>query len=197
VDEIVLRAIAKWPDVPAVYGWLALDRRGQWSIKGQRIGNRALTEFIGRNYAADARGRWFFQNGPQRVYVALAYTPIIYRSQPVRSDELALTSHTGAAPIRLTGCWLDDCGSLLLCTELGPGLVHDQDLPQVLDRVRNAHDQPLSDQELGALATGEAENARLHLSLGSMPVGRLRADRVAAHFGFDPDPRPAPGEPEC
>src|SRR3990170_3644456 len=34
IDDIVIRAMAKWPNVPVVYGWLALDRRGQWSIKG-------------------------------------------------------------------------------------------------------------------------------------------------------------------
>ena len=67
MDEIVARSLAKWPNVPAVYGWLELDRRGNWLIKGERIGNVALREFIARNYDADERGRWFFQNGPQRV----------------------------------------------------------------------------------------------------------------------------------
>ncbi|TMH99667.1 MAG: DUF2946 family protein, partial [Betaproteobacteria bacterium] len=28
MDELVARSLAKWPNVPAVYGWLALDRRG-------------------------------------------------------------------------------------------------------------------------------------------------------------------------
>jgi hypothetical protein len=37
----------------------------------------ALREFIARNYAADERGCWFFQNGPQRVYVTLAYAPLV------------------------------------------------------------------------------------------------------------------------
>jgi hypothetical protein len=49
MDEAVLRAIARWPNVPSVYGWLSLDRRGNWSIKGQRIANRSITEFIARN----------------------------------------------------------------------------------------------------------------------------------------------------
>jgi len=47
MDEIVLRSMAKWPDVPAVYGWLALDRRGSFRIKTasgrfERIANAAL-----------------------------------------------------------------------------------------------------------------------------------------------------------
>ena len=79
MDEIVARSLLKWPNVPAVYGWLALDRRGNWLIKGQRIGNAALRDFIGRNYQADEKGRWYFQNGPQRVYVSLAYTPLVVR----------------------------------------------------------------------------------------------------------------------
>ena len=77
MDDAVVRSLARWPNVPAVYGWLELDRRGNWRIKGERIGNAALREFIARNYAADERGCWFFQNGPQRVYVALAYTPLV------------------------------------------------------------------------------------------------------------------------
>ena len=63
MDEIVARSLAKWPNVPAVYGCQELDRRGNWLIKGERIGNAALREFIGRNYEADERGRWYFQNG--------------------------------------------------------------------------------------------------------------------------------------
>src|SRR5690242_19491998 len=71
MDEIVLRSMAKWPNVPDVYGWLSLDRRGNWLIKNERIGNLAFREFIGRNYQPDARGCWYFQNGPQRVFVKL------------------------------------------------------------------------------------------------------------------------------
>src|SRR5438552_19015449 len=77
MDAMVARSLAKWPNVPAVYGWLELDRRGNWKIKGERIANQALRDFIGRNYGRDESGRWFFQNGPQRVYVTLAYTPLV------------------------------------------------------------------------------------------------------------------------
>src|SRR5947209_1505295 len=77
VDEIVARSLTKWPNVPAVFGWLELDRRGNWRIKGEIIGNRGLREFIGRNYERDSLGRWYFQNGPQRVYVRLAYAPFV------------------------------------------------------------------------------------------------------------------------
>mgnify|MGYP003344108236 FL=1 len=78
MDEIVRQAMAKWPNVPAVHGWLALDRRGNWLIKGETISNAQINEFIARNYTHDEAGRWFFQNGPQRVFVELAYTPMVY-----------------------------------------------------------------------------------------------------------------------
>src|SRR5919108_255593 len=97
MDSVVARAMAKWPNVPAVYGWLALDRRGNWLIRSpgtparfDRIANAALREFIARNYAADDAGRWYFQNGPQRVYVNLAYTPLV-----VHYEGEALVDHCG------------------------------------------------------------------------------------------------------
>ena len=58
MDDAVLRSMAKWPNVPAVYGWLRLDRRGNWLLKGERINNPAIVECIGRNYEPDAQGRW-------------------------------------------------------------------------------------------------------------------------------------------
>ena len=84
MDEIVKQGMAKWPNVPSVYGWLGLDRRGHWLIKGERIANTIVADFIGRNYERDDRGRWFFQNGPQRVFIALDYTPFVYRMRGTR-----------------------------------------------------------------------------------------------------------------
>ena len=82
----------KWPNVPDCYGWLALDRRGQWRMRdeftqqhnlpGQVIQHAALNEFIARNYACDELGRYFFQNGPQRVFITLDATPWIVRIIP-------------------------------------------------------------------------------------------------------------------
>jgi len=122
MDEIVVRSLAKWPNVPAVYGWLDLDRRGNWLIKGERIGNLALREFIARNYAADARGCWFFQNGPQRVFVRLAYTPLV-----LHYEGEGLFDHCGRA-VEALETLLDDEGSVLIRCGHGIGLLDDRDL---------------------------------------------------------------------
>ncbi|HZW22256.1 DUF2946 family protein, partial [Noviherbaspirillum sp.] len=36
MDEIVKQAMAKWPNVPHCYGWLALDARGNWRMRDDR-----------------------------------------------------------------------------------------------------------------------------------------------------------------
>lgn len=140
MDDIVKAALRKWPNVPHCYGWLALDARGQWfmrderiqragpfpRVKGSRIDHPKLLEFIGRNYDHDEAGCWFFQNGPQRVYVELEAAPWVWRL--AGDDGVAgLTSHTGvAASVHST--WLDERGRLFVDTERGLGIVHTQDM---------------------------------------------------------------------
>jgi Protein of unknown function (DUF2946) len=196
VDEIVLRSMLKWPDVPAVYGWLRLDRRGAWLIKTlagrfERVANAAVAEFIGRNYAADVEGRWYFQNGPQRVFVALGYTPWIWRLDDAGAGFLA---HTGAAPRALRAAFLDETGALLLETDLGIGVVLDRDLAAVLERLAGELGAAV-DSLIDSVMQGSAGKISLHGSV--MPVSAIRAADVPARFGFVPRPAPGPGEPEC
>ena len=76
MDEIVRQALAKWPNVPDCYGWLALDARGAFRMRdtaaqaanapGDVIRHPALLSFIYRNYLRNDDGAWFFQNGPWR-----------------------------------------------------------------------------------------------------------------------------------
>jgi hypothetical protein len=129
VDEIVARSLAKWPNVPAVYGWLALDRRGSWRIKGETIANAALRDFIGRNYQADEKGRWYFQNGPQRVYVALAYAPLV-----VRYEGEGLLDHCGR-PFLPVEALEDDEGSVLFAGEGTVALLDDRDLARFAEEM--------------------------------------------------------------
>jgi Protein of unknown function (DUF2946) len=128
MDAIVVRGMAKWPDVPDVYGWLSLDRRGNWLIKNEKIGNQALRGFICRNYQADERGRWYFQNGPQRVFVKLEYAPLVARLEGAR-----LVDHCGRPLGEPRSLWLDDEGSVLIATHAGPALLDDRDLARFCD----------------------------------------------------------------
>ncbi|MBC7434774.1 MAG: DUF2946 family protein [Bdellovibrionales bacterium] len=148
MDDIVRQAIAKWPNVPDCYGWLGLDARGNWYMRDDRVqaqgafssGNarakgsllkhEKLVDFIQRNYERDAQGRWFFQNGPQKVYVELEATPLIFRVD----DAFGATSHTGQTA-RVLGCVLDEQGWVYLDTDLGLGLVHTQDVGLVADAI--------------------------------------------------------------
>jgi hypothetical protein len=154
MDEIVKAALKKWPSVPACRGWLALDARGDWymrddrvqaagafpRIKGSRILHDKLREFIHRNYAPDEQGAWFFQNGPQRVYVELEAAPFVWR---VGASDFALTSHSGR-PATLRSAWLDEVGRLFLDTDIGLGLVHTQDMHEAARAVEVGLWQPMA-----------------------------------------------------
>jgi len=155
MDEMVKAALLKWPNVPACHGWLALDARGRWWLRdavaqaagpftgadpvarGQLVEHAKLLEFIQRNYAATEDGRWFFQNGPQRVYVELEAAPWIWRL----AADGTLTSHTGLGT-RCRGSWLDEHGRLYADSELGLGLVHSLDMHLAADLVEQGCWQP-------------------------------------------------------
>jgi hypothetical protein len=197
LDESVLRAIAKWPNVPSAYGWLALDRRGNWFVKGERITSPAILEFIARNYAADEAGRWFFQNGPQRVFVTLEYTPYVVRTEVSGAQPAALRTHTGE-PVASPGSgWLDENGALLLECLGAVGVVHDRDLLALLPLLCDPNGTPLGDDRLERWLDGEPMEVRLALASGRMAMRRIDSRSVPVRFGFDPDPRPRAGEPEC
>jgi len=200
MDEIVLRAIRKWPSVPAVYGWLELDRRGNWSIKGERIANAAVIDFITRNYACDALGRWFFQNGPQRVFVTLAYVPYVYRTLPSPQGDIGLFAHTGLPAHAHSGAWLDETGALLVETELGVGLVHDLDLAGLSTALTGPEGQDLRDDEIERLLTrapGQLAVSHLTICGRTLSLSPIASAEVPARFNFVPNPRPAPDEPDC
>lgn len=177
MDEIVKAALRKWPNVPHCYGWLALDARGDWymrddriqaagpfpQVKGSRIQHAKLLEFIGRNYTSDGQGCWFFQNGPQRVYVQLEAAPWVWRWG---GDERGgvLSTHTGQVAHTVLGSWLCEAGRLFIETELGLGLVHTLDMGPAADAV-----------EAGRLVPQE------------MPFAQM-----PARFGYVLAPQPAP-----
>jgi hypothetical protein len=177
-----------------VYNWLSLDRRGNWLIKGDRIGNGAVVEFIGRNYEPEKNGRWFFQNGPQRVFVGLAYTPLVYRLEPGER----IVAHTGTPAGELAAAFMDERGDVLLETDLGIGLVQDRDLPLLLERLVTPAGTTADDATLDGLLSGaDAGGLSLRLGQRALPLNRIASAEVSQRFRFDPNPQPAPGEPDC
>ena len=198
MDELVLRGMAKWPNVPVVYGWLALDRRGQWRIKGERISNPTVTAFIGRNFERDKRGCWFFQNGPQRVFVKLEYTPLVLRVASAERAPLELDAHTGKRVAAVEGAWMDEDGSLLLLTEQGVGVLHDRDLQRLMSWFVDANGNPLEESvldELLALA-GRQRTVPLWLKFRetNVKVDPISARDVPGKFSFVREPEPPAGE---
>lgn len=144
MDDMVLKAMVKWPNVPACTGWLGLDGRGDWymrddhtqslgwfgapgvpGVKGSRLQHDKLLAFIGRNYTCDELGQWYFQNGPQRVFVELTHAPWVWRLPPGHTAQVL--SHTGLEAT-VASTVLDDGGCLYAVTALGLGLVHTQDV---------------------------------------------------------------------
>lgn len=192
MDDIVIKGMARWPEVPAVCGWLALDRRGSWLLKSERIANPAVTGFIGRNYAHDERGRWFFQNGPQRVYVDLEYTPLVYRLDIGAGGELQLAAHSGKRTRAARGAWIDEFGALLVDTDLGIGVINDKDLDIALSAMKDADGRSLDDDALERSMTElqHGADAKLYLHGFEMPlrVQAIQSRDVARRFGFEPRP---------
>ncbi len=201
MDEIVLRGIAKWPNVPAVFGWLSLNRRGQWLIKGDLISNPGLIAYIGRNYDHDEGGRWFFQNGPQRVFVAPDYTPLIYRIVNPRRSPLALECHTGRRVDIINGGWLDEKGTLLIETEHGIGIVHDHDLGWMFAYLVDANGSLLNDDMLAKLMDllqrQRAAPLWIRFDEENLKIEPILSRDVPQRFGFASRPVQPVAHKEC
>lgn len=177
MDAIVEAALRKWPHVPHCYGWLALDARGDWymrderiqaagpfpQVKGSRITHDKLLGFIARNYALDERGAAFFQNGPQRVYVELESTPWVWRIHQTGA-QTQVSAHTGPLA-QVLSAWLDEHGHLYLACD-GPGA-----------RFGRVH-------SLDMLTASQA------LEAGLWPLQACLADQLPQQFGFVRRPAP-------
>jgi hypothetical protein len=171
MDDSVRRALVRWPDVPHCYGWLSLDRAGRWRLQNEIVRHHGLADFIARNYLNDDAGRWFFQNGPQRAYVRLDYTPWILRTDADGS----LRTHAGGRFDSPEAAWLDEDGNLLISGPLGVGLVHGHDLVALADAIR----APEGD-----------EPGELALAGGSLAILPIISTDVPRRFGFQQDPQP-------
>jgi hypothetical protein len=188
MDDIVKQAMAKWPNVPHCYGWLALDARGNWRMRdeaaqrnntpGDKLANAALVGFINRNYAHDEKGNWYFQNGPQRVYVNLEATPFIARTDPAQGFVL----QTGQA-LAPEAVFMTDAGALILQAGEIVAQLDDRDVAQVLARAElDGH--AASVEAIMAWLEDDAEELALVLGGSRVKVERLSAEALSRRFGY-------------
>ena len=146
-----MNAMARWPNVPAVFGWLSLTARGQWRLHpkgdasdgapGESISNPQILQCIGRNYQGDELGRWYFQNGPQRVFVRLDAAPLVISVDDSRGN---FTTHTGQSIQAIERWWITELGNLYAQTDMGPGMIIDRDLTRLVDCLQTSANIPLS-----------------------------------------------------
>jgi hypothetical protein len=195
MDEIVKQAMAKWPNVPHCYGWLALDARGAWrmrdetaqraSLPGDKLANAALVGFINRNYQRDERGCWYFQNGPQRVYVVLEATPFIARTDP----SVGFVLHTGQAFGAMESAYLTEAGQLILQRGDLVAQLDDRDVAPVLGSLE-LDGKPVADEALVAWLQGAGGEMVLAHAGRRVQVQRIESALLAERFGFVKQPAP-------
>ncbi|NHZ90866.1 DUF2946 family protein [Massilia sp. CCM 8733] len=196
MDDIVKKAMAKWPDVPHCYGWLALDARGNWRMRderaqhlnlaGDKVVQVALLGFINRNYLFDERGCWFFQNGPQRVFVNLEATPYIARTDPAQG----LVLHTGEPVASITRAWMTENGELIIESAGKIAQVDDRDVAQLMAALA-IDGKSASDEALMGWLDGGAGQLTLRYKDQAAPVERIGRDEVATRLRFVRMPAPA------
>lgn len=195
MDEIVRQALVKWPSVPHCYGWLALDARGAFRMRdeaaqrtnspGDIIRHTALLAFIYRNYTHDERGAWFFQNGPQRVYVDLEATPYIARTDPVYQFVL----HDGHMLSDIDEACLTEQGQLVLSKDRQIATLDDRDLAQCLSLLK-IQGELIDDEQLMHWLASPTDDLSLGTRQRDIPVRWMQSDRLASSFGFVRKPVP-------
>ncbi len=205
MDDLVHAAMARWPNVPDMFGWLSLTATGQWRLHpdgkalsagpnqgyptGESISNPKILGFINRNYCHDTAGRWFFQNGPQRVFVRLDAAPLILSTV---ADGNQLQAHTGEPVTQISSWLLDDAGHLYARTNLGPGLIAGRDLMPVLDKLTTPDGAaPDFDQIMpptGKFSTLMVIDPFQPTGSTGIPLQFYPADQVEAVLGFVRNP---------
>jgi hypothetical protein len=189
MDDIVKQAIAKWPNVPHCYGWLALDARGTWRMRdeaaqradapGDKLTNATLVGFINRNYLSDERGCWYFQNGPQRVYVNLEATPFIARTDP----QQGLLLQTGQAAGSIEEAFMTEAGAIIVRAGGRLAQFDDRDVAQLLQAMALDGD-PVTDEGLMAWLENGTGKLALRWQGREVAVERLAATEAPQRLGF-------------
>lgn len=196
MDAAVRAALARWPGVPDVYDWLRLDARGRWltrahdfekSARFEAITHAAFNAFIGRNYRFDQRGCWYFQNGPQRVFVEIATTPWVLRMD----IDGRLATHTGRGIEQVSAAMVDEDGRPAMQTDIGAASLDDRDLERFLTRLTDAQGRRGEDDEIEAWLGGDSPRAPFFTYAGRRHVlERVPRDAWPQRLGYVRNPPP-------
>lgn len=167
----------------------------QNQLPGQTIQHNALKEFIARNYASDELGNFFFQNGPQRVFVTLLATPWIVRLIP---GEHGLEFHTHCQTVLSpTGALCDEHGKIYILGLIPQTMYSKAGVPDFekkdLESVALLHDHDLD------LFTSLSQIREEACSFGGiwkwhdkeLPLDPITQEELTSRFGFIQEPNPS------
>lgn len=206
MDDQVLRSLMKWPNVPDCFGWLALDRRGQWRMRdeftqqnhlpGQVIQHVALNHFIARNYACDELGRYFFQNGPQRVFITLDATPWVSRIIPSEEGSQLLTQCNNA--LDPDSALSDENGNIYIVGKVSQTIYEsnsdkrDQFIKRDSQTIALLHDHDLDHfSELAKLREEACSFGGSWIWQGKqLPLDPIHSSELASRFNYIAKPQP-------
>jgi hypothetical protein len=129
MDDIVEAALRKWPNVPHCHGWLALDARGDWymrddrmqaagpfpQVKGSRIDTTSCASFIHRNYAATRPAPGSSRTGRSASTWNWRPRPGCGACRPAPGLHPARVAHRARSGA-LRSIWLDEAGAAVRST---------------------------------------------------------------------------------
>ena len=164
------------------------------NLAGQVIEHLALKELITRNYACDSLGRYFFQNGPQRVFISLDATPWIARLIP-SNEHLQLKTQC-QSNIDPSAALSDENGNIYIVGLIERVMYQDIEKQQ-LNREKVLSVALLHDHDLDLFS----ELAKLHeeaCSFGGswnwhgkqLPLNPIHSKELSALFNFISKPGP-------
>ena len=189
MDELVKQSLTKWPNVPHCYGWLALDARGAFRMRdeaaqaahhpGDIIRHESLLAFIYRNYDCDNRGAWYFQNGPQRVYVELESTPFIARTDP----ELGFVLHDRTPVHEIDQIFMTDTGQLIIKSQQKIAMLDPNDLAHCLAMLFVENHSVADDDLLNWLSTPH-QGLQIKLGQEFKNVEWVASNQLENRFSF-------------
>ena len=114
---------------------------------------------------------------------------------PILQAPLALATHTGAAVNSVRGAWIDEAGSVLIHSDRGIGVVHDQDLdPLLLASMIDVNGNVVEEEVFDELAELIEQQQPIPLWLrfrdSNARLEPIRTADVPRRFGFNPHPAP-------